>query len=107
MPPHEALRAWTRGFLDHAGLRPGMADALRTVVVFGVRPCASRELLVTALTSLVAAATADGTVRPDTRPTDLLAALVGVALGAGDPARREQAERLLALVLGGCAAEQG
>jgi AcrR family transcriptional regulator len=104
MPPREALRAWMGRFLDHACVQMGMADALRAVIDPGVNPCVSRELMVCALTTLVDAAAADGTIRADTGAADLLAALTGVALAAGKPEQREQAERLLDLILGGCAA---
>ncbi|MEU2616593.1 hypothetical protein ABZ642_00275 [Streptomyces sp. NPDC007157] len=93
-------------FLDYATVQPGMAEALRAVVDSGVGPCVSRELMTTALTSLLDTAAAEGTIRSDIGAPDLFAALTGVALAAGKPGQREQAERLLDLILGGCAAAQ-
>ncbi|WP_395292282.1 TetR/AcrR family transcriptional regulator [Kitasatospora hibisci] len=102
MPPREALRAWMGRFIDYATAKLGMADALRAVVDSGVNPYAhSRELMMTALTSLLDAATAAGTIRSDTSPGDMFAALTGVALASGKPDQRDQAERLLDLVLDG------
>jgi AcrR family transcriptional regulator len=104
MPPHAALRSWMGHFLDYARVQRGMADALHAVIDSDVDRCVSRELMVTALTSLVDAAAADGTIRPDIGAADVLVALTGVALAAGRPEQRAQAERLLDLILGGCAA---
>ncbi|MGW2890557.1 TetR/AcrR family transcriptional regulator [Streptomyces griseoruber] len=102
MPPREALRAWMGRFIDYATAKLGMAEALRAVVDSGVNPYAhSRELIMTALTSLMDAATAAGTIRSDVSPAVMFAALTGVALASGKPEEREQAERLLDLTLDG------
>ncbi|WP_031066771.1 TetR/AcrR family transcriptional regulator [Streptomyces sp. NRRL WC-3742] len=102
VPPLEALRAWMGRFIDYATAKLGMADALRAVVDSGVDPYAhSRELMMTALTSLLDAASAAGSIRSDISPPDMFAALTGVALTSGKPEQREQAERLLDLILGG------
>ncbi|MEU6424161.1 TetR/AcrR family transcriptional regulator [Streptomyces spiralis] len=96
MPPHEALRAWMGRFIDYATAKLRMAEALRAVVDSGVNPYAqSRELIMNALTSLMDAATAAGTIRSDVSPAVMFAALTGVALASGKPEEREQAERLL------------
>ncbi|MFI1106057.1 TetR/AcrR family transcriptional regulator [Streptomyces melanogenes] len=102
MPPGEALRAWMGRFIDYATAKLGMAEALRAVVDSGVNPYAhSRELIMTALTSLMDAARAAGTIRSDVSPAVMFAALTGVALTSGKPEEREQAERLLDLTLDG------
>ncbi|PKV82933.1 TetR/AcrR family transcriptional regulator [Streptomyces sp. TLI_146] len=102
MPPREALRAWMGRFIDYATAKLGMAEALRAVVDSGVNPYAhSRELIMTALTSLMDAARAAGTIRSDVSPAVMFAALTGVALTSGKPEEREQAERLLDLTLDG------
>ncbi|MER5435771.1 helix-turn-helix domain-containing protein [Streptomyces sp. NPDC002588] len=102
MPPREALRAWMGRFIDYATAKLGMAEALRAVVDSGVNPYAhSSELIMTALTSLMDAATAAGTIRSDVSPAVMFAALTGVALASGKPEEREQAERLLDLTLDG------
>ncbi|MFF8024140.1 TetR/AcrR family transcriptional regulator [Streptomyces sp. NPDC007896] len=102
MPPREALRAWTRRFIDYATAKLGMADALRAVVASGTNPYAeSHELIQAALTSLMNAGTAAGAIRTDISPTDMFAALAGIALTSAGPDQREQAERLLDLTLDG------
>ncbi|MCH0558188.1 TetR/AcrR family transcriptional regulator [Streptomyces sp. MUM 16J] len=102
MPPREALRAWMGRFIDYATAKLGMAEALRAVVDSGVNPYAqSRELITNALTSLLDAATAAGTIRSDINPSVMFAALTGIALASGKPEEIEQAERLLDLTLDG------
>ncbi|MFI0242923.1 TetR/AcrR family transcriptional regulator [Streptomyces sp. NPDC016845] len=102
MSPPEALRAWTRRFIDYATAKLGMADALRAVVNLGTNPHAeSHEMIQTALSSLMDANSAAGTIRPDISPTDMFAALAGIALTSAKPEQREQAERLLDLILDG------
>lgn len=59
----EALRAWTRRFIDYATAKLGMADALRAVVNSGTNPYAdSHEMIQAALSSLMDANTAAGTI---------------------------------------------
>ncbi|WEB38404.1 MULTISPECIES: TetR/AcrR family transcriptional regulator [Streptomyces] len=102
MPPDQALRAWTRRFIDYATAKLGMADALRAVIAAGANPYAdSREMIQGALCSLMDAGTAAGVIRTDIRPTDMFAALAGIALTSAQPDQRDQAERLLDLTLDG------
>ncbi|MFE0103719.1 TetR/AcrR family transcriptional regulator [Streptomyces sp. NPDC059009] len=102
MPPREALRAWMGRFVDYATAKRGMADALRAVVASGGDPYGhSRELIQKAIVALMEAGTESGAFRTDIRPTDLFAALAGIALTSSDPDRRDQADRLLGLILDG------
>lgn len=102
MPPREALRAWMGRFIDYATAKLGMADALRAVVASGTDPYGqSREMIQNAITTLMDAGTAVGAFRSDIRPTDLFAALAGIALTSAHPDQRDQAERLLTLTLDG------
>ncbi|MCW2869997.1 TetR/AcrR family transcriptional regulator [Actinacidiphila oryziradicis] len=102
MPPDEATRAWMDRFVDYMTTKRGMADALRALIASGGNPYAhSRDRLTTAITTLLAAAAAAGTVRPDIEPGDVLLSLSGVSLAAGDPAQRDQARRLLDLLMDG------
>jgi AcrR family transcriptional regulator len=102
--PRGALRAWTGRFIDYATAKIGMAAALRAVIESGGNPYArSQEMLRESLGSLIDAAVAAGTVRADIPADDLLTALMGIALAAGRPERREQAERLLDLLMDGLA----
>jgi AcrR family transcriptional regulator len=102
MPPDEAMRAWMDRFVGYMTTKRGMADALRAVIASGGNPFAqSRDRLTGAITVLLRAAAAAGTVRPDIEPGDVLASLSGVSLAAGEPAQREQAGRLLDLLMDG------
>src|SRR6266545_6444910 len=100
MPPAEALRTWMDRFVDYMTRKMGMADALRAVIASGANPYAqSRELLVGAIKPLLDAGAADGVIRADVSADDVLVSLSGVALAAG--AKRDQADRLLNLLLDG------
>ncbi|MFI1176960.1 TetR/AcrR family transcriptional regulator [Streptomyces melanogenes] len=100
--PREALRTWMGRFVDYATAKRGMADALRAVVASGGDPYGrSRDLIQDALTTLMKAGTAAGVFRSDIRPTDMFAALAGIALTSAAPDQRAQADRLLDLTLDG------
>jgi AcrR family transcriptional regulator len=102
MPPREALRAWMGRFIDYATAKLGMADALRAVVASGSNPYAhSHEMIQAALSSLMDAGTTAGAIRSDIGPTDMFAALAGIALTSAKPEQRQQADRLLDLTLDG------
>lgn len=99
-PPDRALRAWMDGFVDYTATKRGLADALKQVISAGGTPFAhSRERLVAAVGDLLAAGS--GVLRADIDPLDLLTALNGVCLATGGPGQREQAGRLLDLLLDG------
>src|SRR5215469_7697434 len=102
MPPDEATRAWMDRYIEYMTTKRGMADALRAVIASGGTPYAqSRDRLITAITSLLQAGAASGTLRADIEPADVLASLSGISLAAGEPAQRAQARRLLDLLMDG------
>jgi AcrR family transcriptional regulator len=102
MPPDEATRTWMDRFVDYMTTKRGMADSLRAVIASGGNPYAeSRDRLTVAITTLLHAGAAAGTVRSDIEPSDVLAGLGGVSLAAGEPAQRDQARRLLNLLMDG------
>jgi AcrR family transcriptional regulator len=101
-PADVALRAWMDRFIDYLATKHGMADALRAVIASGGDPFAqSRESLLAAIGTLLKAGTADGSLRGDVAPADVIASLSGVSLVAGAPEQRDQAGRLLDLLLDG------
>ncbi len=102
MPPDEATRAWMDRYIEYMSTKRGMADALRAVIASGGTPYAqSRDRLITAITSLLQAGAAAGALRADIQPGDVLASLSGISLAAGEPAQRDQASRLLDLLMDG------
>jgi AcrR family transcriptional regulator len=102
MSADTAMRTWMERFIDYMTARRGMSDALRLVIASGGDPFAeSRSRLLAAFSALMKAGAADGTLRPDLDPADLLASMTGVSLAVGDPAQREQAGRLLDLLMDG------
>jgi AcrR family transcriptional regulator len=102
MPPDQATRAWMDRYIDYMATKRGMADALRAVIASGGTPYAqSRDRLTGAITALLDAGAAAGTLRRDVQPIDVFASLTGVALTTGEPAKREQAGRLLDLLMDG------
>jgi len=102
LPPDQALRAWMDSFTDYMSTKRGMGDALRALIASGGDPFSeSRGRLTAAVTTLLRAGAAAGTVRPDVEPDDVLVSLSGVSLATTDPERREQAGRLLDLLMDG------
>ncbi|MGV9645350.1 TetR/AcrR family transcriptional regulator [Streptomyces sp. NPDC003514] len=100
--PLDALRAWTRLFLDYVTAKYGMIDALRSITATGANPYGhSRELIRTAIALLMDACADAGAIRRDIRPSDIAAALEGIASTSAGADHREQAERLLDLTLDG------
>jgi AcrR family transcriptional regulator len=101
-PADRALRTWMDRFVDYMTTKRGMADALRAVIASGGNPYEqSRVRLLDAITALIDAAVAADGVRSDVDPADVLTALSGVSLAAGAPEQREQAGRLLDLIMDG------
>jgi AcrR family transcriptional regulator len=102
LPPDEATRAWMDRFIDYMTTKRYMAAALQAVIASGGNPYAqSRGRLIAAITALLDAGATAGTLRSDVEPNDVLLALSGVSLAAGEPAQRQQAGRLLDLLVDG------
>jgi AcrR family transcriptional regulator len=102
MPADVALRTWMDRFIDYLATKRGMADALRAVIASGGDPFAqSRESLLDAIGTLLKAGAADAILRSDVAPADVMASLSGVSLVAGAPEQRDQAGRLLDLLVDG------
>src|ERR1700685_419160 len=78
MPAAAALRAWMDRFADYMTTKRGMGDALRALIASGGDPFSeSRDRLTAAVTTLLQAGAAAGTLRPDVRPDDVLGGLSG------------------------------
>lgn len=101
-PPDRALRTWMDRFVDYMATKLEMGKALQALIASGGDPFSeSRDRLLGALTTLLSAGTAAGTVRADVDPEDVLVSLSGLALATADADRRAQAGRLLDLLMDG------
>ena len=101
-PPAKALRAWMESFLGFLAAKRGMADALKAALATDdEQRLRTRGLITKALATLLEAGAADGTLRPDISPLDVMMALGGTALIASEPEQQEQSARLLDLLFDG------
>lgn len=102
-----AIRAWLGKFLDYIGLQSGMAETLRALIGtetdMDSRVGAVAELT-TAVQTLLDNARQENVVSDVVRAEDVVAALTGIAMTAGRPAQRDQADRLVDLLVAGITA---
>ena len=105
LPSTTALREWMDRFVDFMAAKHGMADTLKVVLLSAddLR-LETRGLLTDAVSALLAAGIADDSIRSDADAHDVLMALGGITLIAGDAEQRELARRLISLLLDGLAA---
>ena len=102
-PDGRGLRIWMDLFVDYMRTKHGMAQALRVLLMDTERQ-QTRIELTEAIASLVRAGAASGRFRSDVEPIDVLMALGGITLIAGEPDQTEQARRLLDLLIEGLTA---
>ena len=102
MSPLAALEMWMDQFLEYLSMKQGMAQALKTVLTADddLR-LQTRGMLIDVMSTLLSAAERDETVRPGLDPTDVVLALGGIALIAGDQGAVGLARRLVDLLLAG------
>ncbi|MGH3098336.1 MAG: TetR/AcrR family transcriptional regulator [Streptosporangiales bacterium] len=100
--PDVALRTWMDGFADYVAAKQGMAETLRAVIASGaIASAETRTVLTGTIGGLLGAGAAAGTIRDDVDADDVLASLTGILLAAGAPDQREQAGRMLDLLVDG------
>jgi AcrR family transcriptional regulator len=100
MPADQALRAWMDQFVDYMTTKRGMGDALRALIASGGNPFShSRSQLTAAVATLLDAGVKAGVIRSDITSDDVMVSLSGISFATADPDRREQAGRLLDLLL--------
>ena len=100
--PDAALRAWMDGFADYVTAKRGMAETLRAIASTGaISPAESQQTLTVTIKGLLDAGAAAGTLRGDVAAGDVLASITGIFLVTGTPGQREQAGRLLDLLMEG------
>jgi AcrR family transcriptional regulator len=97
--PADAMREWMRRYQDFVATKHGMAEALRAVIASGaISSGQTRERLEVAITTILDAGRADGSLRADVQPADVSASMAGIMLTAADTG---QATRMLQLLVDG------
>ncbi|WP_348789847.1 helix-turn-helix domain-containing protein [Leifsonia sp. NPDC080035] len=100
--PADALRQWMDRFARRFDMKRAMGDAVWSLVRGGaVTAGTSRARLTEAAQVLVDAGIESGDLRPDVRGEDVVVALVGICVTCPDADQREQAGRLMDLLLAG------
>jgi AcrR family transcriptional regulator len=94
--PLDALRDWTMNLVRAMRRKHGLGDALTLADAHAVTE-ATYDPVIAALTTMFDAGKADGSIRPDADPADLLL-LTGALWRAGDD---DRAARMLELILDG------
>jgi AcrR family transcriptional regulator len=101
-PPAVALRQWMSLFADWAATKHGMIDALRSMIAAGdLDVDGTHAHLNSTLQTFLDAGAKAGDLRDDVDAADILAMLAGILSVATAPDRRDQADRLLDLVVAG------
>jgi AcrR family transcriptional regulator len=97
--PERALRAWMDLFADYVSAKREMADALRVVFAAGtVTVSQAREELTVAVRTIFDAGVADGTLRDDVRPEDVVVMIVGTFTATSLAGGQEQRARMFDLL---------
>lgn len=100
--PAAALRTWMDRFGEYISAKREMADALRAVIASGaITATEARAELSTAVQKLLDAGAARGVLRADVPASDVVATLLGIFLACGAPDQREQADRMMDLLMDG------
>ena len=102
-PAGAALRAWAERFADCIATKRSMGDALRTAVSSSDSPvfADTRERILGALRLLLDAGTADGTLRADVDPEDVMRVISASWYLPDGPQWRDTVGRMLDLVIDG------
>jgi AcrR family transcriptional regulator len=101
-PPARALRLWMDLFADWAATKHGMIETLRAIVSSGrIDFGRMRAELVAIVRTFLDAGAAAGDIRSDVDASDVGATLAGILAVAGAPEQRDQATRMLNLLMDG------
>ncbi len=102
LPPDEALHTWMARRAGFVTTKRGMAEALRAVIASGAITFAqTRARLSAAIQTMLDAGVSTGSLRGDVRADDVVSSLAGILLVSGEPDQREQADRMLDLLMDG------
>jgi AcrR family transcriptional regulator len=101
-PPDAALEEWMNGFVDYAVTKRGISGALRSLAASGsdIYDDTRRQIL-DALTQLLQAGIAAGTIRRDADAEDVLRASGAIWLIPDEPGWADHARRILTLLMDG------
>jgi AcrR family transcriptional regulator len=98
--PARALRAWMDRFAEYVTAKRGMADALRAVYASGaVSVSQAREELTASARTIMDAGIADGSLRDDVRPEDIVAMVIGTFTATSIAGGQEQRGRMFDLLV--------
>lgn len=101
-PADEALAGWMRSFAGYVAKKRGMATALKAVLGADSPLFAqSHDRIRGAIATLVDAAVADGSIRDDVDPEDLLRAMGGICMATDTPGWADRTGRLVDLLMDG------
>jgi AcrR family transcriptional regulator len=101
LPPGEALHQWMRLFVDYIAAKRVIAPALASLVDASALYADSGARITDAISLLVQRARANGDIRRDADPGDLLRALVGFATVKTGPDWEASALRLIDILIDG------
>ncbi|TCN39130.1 TetR family transcriptional regulator [Kribbella orskensis] len=103
MAPDEALISWMQRFIGYVSGRPGMAQAVKAVVVATDSTAVqlSHVKVYAALEAMLEAGIEAGLFRSDITVDDVAGALSGFSLSVGSPGSKERADRLVRLLVDG------
>jgi AcrR family transcriptional regulator len=99
-PADQALAEWLARFVVYAATKRGMSPILQATAGHEQLASDSRAQLVDAVTTLLAAGAADGTLRTDVDAYDVLPAMSGIWMATEDP-DASRAQRLIGLLMDG------
>jgi len=101
-PSDVALFEWMTSFVDYVASKRGLAMTLKQAQEGHDELFADmRAKMLASLTTMTDAAVADGGIRSDVQPADLLRAIGGICMMSDQPEWQEQARRMVALVMDG------
>ena len=101
LPAADALREWMDLFVTYMTTKHRMGDALRAILVDDGDRMRTRYLLADAIGTLMSKGAEEGTLRADVDPYEVLLAVGGMTLIAGESQQSAVTGRLLDLLLDG------
>jgi AcrR family transcriptional regulator len=101
LPADQALRAWVERFADYIATKRAMGNALRAAASDAPLFGNTRARILEAVRLLLDAGAADGTLRADVEPRDVMCVVNGIWYLPAGPAWRDDVGRMLDLVIDG------